>query len=152
MDLEGDNQVSKDELLQFFDGLREKRSYFNAEDLREHLLRGRSDYVEGDAPTADRLLKGLFNNELGSAHQGAKVGESAPDFTLATHDGGERIQLSKQFGVKAYSTGVWKLYLWAFSTKFAGGRRYSSALSGSGYLYWRVCKRSSSNGWLVNDQ
>jgi hypothetical protein len=51
-------------------------------------------------PTPMMLLKGLFEGEIGSLHEGPKVGRLAPDFTLPKHDGDKNITLSQFRGKK----------------------------------------------------
>jgi hypothetical protein len=51
-------------------------------------------------PSKWTLIKGLFQQEIGSLQAGPAVGEQAPDFTLKTVDGDEEIQLSKLIGPK----------------------------------------------------
>jgi hypothetical protein len=46
------------------------------------------------------LLKGLFEGEIGSFHEGPKVGRLAPDFTLPKYDEDKRITLSGFRGKK----------------------------------------------------
>ena len=36
----------------------------------------------------------LMAGDLGSPFEGPRVGQEAPDFTLATHDGGKQVTLS----------------------------------------------------------
>jgi hypothetical protein len=63
------------------------------------LYRWMFDAEEGE-PTRWMLLKGLYSGEIGSLHEGPKVGEIAPDFTLATHDGTRKVTLSEYRGLK----------------------------------------------------
>ncbi|HTU22236.1 MAG TPA: hypothetical protein VMG10_29630 [Gemmataceae bacterium] len=51
-------------------------------------------------PTPRILLKGLFAGEIGSFHEGPKVGRLAPDFTLPRHDEDKTITLSQFRGKK----------------------------------------------------
>ena len=51
-------------------------------------------------PTPRTLLKGLFEGEIGSFHEGPKVGRLAPDFTLPKHDEEKTITLSRFRGKK----------------------------------------------------
>ncbi|OYP33097.1 hypothetical protein CGZ80_18565 [Rhodopirellula sp. MGV] len=44
------------------------------------------------------LIDGLLAAELGSPFEGPKVGDTAPDFCLQTHDGGQTIRLSEMIG------------------------------------------------------
>jgi len=53
-----------------------------------------------DMPSPGVLLKGLFNGEIGSFHEGPAVGRLAPDFTLRTPDGDKSIRLTRFRGKK----------------------------------------------------
>ncbi len=51
-------------------------------------------------PSKATLVRGLFNQEIGSLQPGPKLDEAAPDFTLKTNDGQGEITLSKLVGPK----------------------------------------------------
>ncbi len=51
-------------------------------------------------PSKETLIRGLFQQEIGSLQPGPSLGENAPDFTLKTNDGAREIQLSKLIGGK----------------------------------------------------
>ncbi len=46
-------------------------------------------------PSPMTLVKGLFNGEIGSLHEGPKVGQRAPNFTLKTFDKTKTLSLSR---------------------------------------------------------
>ncbi len=46
-------------------------------------------------PTPMTLVKGLFNGEIGSLHEGPSVGQLAPNFTLKTPDKAKALSLSR---------------------------------------------------------
>jgi alkylhydroperoxidase family enzyme/Ca2+-binding EF-hand superfamily protein/thiol-disulfide isomerase/thioredoxin len=54
----------------------------------------------GGGPSKEMLIRGLFNQEIGSLQPGPKLDEVAPDFTLKTGDGKQEITLSKLVGPK----------------------------------------------------
>ncbi|HEY7309031.1 MAG TPA: hypothetical protein VH643_06640 [Gemmataceae bacterium] len=54
----------------------------------------------GGMPSPQILLKGLFEGEIGSFHEGPSVGRLAPDFTLRTFDDTKAITLSRFRGKK----------------------------------------------------
>lgn len=55
----------------------------------------------GGMPTPLTLLKGLFEGEIGSFHEGPKVGGLAPDFSLPKHDNEDKyITLASYRGKK----------------------------------------------------
>ena len=51
--------------------------------------------VVGGGPSKATLVRGLFNQEIGSLQPGPKLDEVAPDFTLKTDDGKGEVTLSK---------------------------------------------------------
>lgn len=54
----------------------------------------------GGGPSKATLVRGLFNQEIGSLQPGPKLDDIAPDFTLKTNDGKSEITLSKLVGPK----------------------------------------------------
>lgn len=101
VDTKGDGQISRDEWLAYFDSVAGSRSEVTLEELREAWLAGiSSGFYPGDAPTPDKLLKGLLTNEVGSLHEGPSLNEPAPDFVLKTQDGRQTIRLSEVIGPK----------------------------------------------------
>jgi hypothetical protein len=78
------------------------------EDLRRLLFPPqprRSDSAKGPPPGSGMpsrwvLLRGLFNGEIGSLHEGPDLGAPAPGFRLKTHDGKRTIALSDYRGKK----------------------------------------------------
>jgi hypothetical protein len=57
-------------------------------------------YLPGDAPTRAVLVRGLFSGEVGSMHEGPKLNEPAPNFTLKTFDGKNAVELAKLTGAQ----------------------------------------------------
>lgn len=55
---------------------------------------------EGLLPFPVVLIKGVFEGELGSFHEGPAVGKAAPDFTLPRYDEQKTISLSQHRGNK----------------------------------------------------
>jgi hypothetical protein len=51
-------------------------------------------------PSPVTLVKGLFNGEIGSLHEGPSLGQLAPNFTLKTFDKGKTLSLSRFRGKK----------------------------------------------------
>lgn len=95
----GDNgKLTRDQWLKLFDKYSQKKDYLNADDVRAMLNPPRPPGAGGGPPKLPSktiLLKGLATGELGSASEGPKLGQRAPDFTLVTHDGRRTITLSK---------------------------------------------------------
>ena len=100
IDQQGDGRVTREELLAFFEKVSQGKDFLRSEDLRDALISGSSDFLPGDAPTPEMLLRGLFHGEVGSLSEGPKLDATAPDFQLTTQDGSRTIRLSEQFGKK----------------------------------------------------
>ncbi len=87
--------------MEIFDsGLRGKNENFSMEEFRNFIVAGPPGSVSGDEPSPEKLLRGLFNGELGSIHQGPTLSDDAPDFTLTTQDGSQTISLHEQHADK----------------------------------------------------
>ncbi|HTU89863.1 MAG TPA: deiodinase family protein [Gemmataceae bacterium] len=96
-----DGRLTKDELLQFFNKAAKGKDHLSADDFRDALLGGSAARPRPtDMPSQAVLIRGLFAGELGSLHEGPKLDQPAPDFTLKTSDGKETIQLAKRIGPK----------------------------------------------------
>jgi hypothetical protein len=96
-----DGELTRAELDEFFKRVGNGKDAITADDLRRALIyRGPAGFSPGDAPTVPVLVRGLFRGEIGSMAEGPRLGEKAPDFTLATVDGGEKVRLSKLIGKK----------------------------------------------------
>ncbi len=104
LDGNSNGRISREEWEAFFTKLAKEKGYVTPEDLREALhppapprtAKGRA--TEGPSPLT--LLAGLCNGELGSYQEGPRVGQHAPDFTLTTQDGGQRLRLAQYRGQK----------------------------------------------------
>jgi alkyl hydroperoxide reductase subunit AhpC len=101
LDSQADGQLSKDEVLQFFDRAAQGKDHVTVGDFRDALLGGMSSgFNPGDGPTPAVLVRGLFAGEIGSMHEGPAVGQVAPNFVLKTVDGQGKVELSKRIGPK----------------------------------------------------
>jgi hypothetical protein len=101
MNPRGDGKLTKADMDAFFDRVAQGKDHVTPDDLRTALLAtGSSGFIPGDAPTVEMLVRGLYSGELGSIHEGPRVGAAAPDFTLKTLDGKETVRLSKLIGPK----------------------------------------------------
>lgn len=91
IDQSSDGRITGEEWKAAFDALRAGKDYLTPEDLAQLLQFPKS---QGAGPSPMTLVKGLFNQELGSFHEGPAVGAPAPDFALKTQDGKKSITLS----------------------------------------------------------
>lgn len=98
LDAGGDGRVTPADLNAFFQRVASGKEAFSADDLRDAMLGAGGGFRPGDAPTTAMLLKGLFNNEVGSLHEGPNIDAQSPDFTLKTQDGSRTIHLAEEFG------------------------------------------------------
>jgi hypothetical protein len=105
MDGDSNGQISRKEWESLFDRVAAGKDHLNLDDLRRAFPLA----PPGGGKTADQkppkgfqqiLLKGFFQSELGSPFPGPKVGAPAPDFTLLTHDGKQKVTLSDYHGNK----------------------------------------------------
>ena len=94
MNKKGDGRLTRDEVVALFDQAASGREYATSADLAETLLAGFGASSPGnDGPTADTLVRGLFRGEIGSLNSGPALNAAAPDFSLKTQDGQQRIRL-----------------------------------------------------------
>ncbi|HEX4608616.1 MAG TPA: deiodinase family protein, partial [Urbifossiella sp.] len=101
MDANGDFKVTRDDFDAFLKRAGNGKDYLTPDDLRAALLStGPGGFLPGDAPTISMLVEGLYSGELGSIQEGPLVGDTAPDFTLKSADGGGPVTLSKLVGPK----------------------------------------------------
>ena len=105
MDTDGNGQLTKTELLEFFDKVAKGKSSLTFEEFRDALVEARGGAPQGNAgkrPASMRpvLLRGLFNGEIGSINEGPHVGQPAPNFKLRTIDGKSTVELANLVGKK----------------------------------------------------
>jgi thiol-disulfide isomerase/thioredoxin len=99
VNMAGDGRLTREEWQRFFDQATAGKNYLTSDDLREALT-SVSRMSRADAPDPRTLVRGLFRGEIGSMHEGPKLNDPAPDFSLKTRDGKETVRLSDQFGKK----------------------------------------------------
>ena len=90
MNSEDGRTITKAEWDAIFKKAAQGTDRLTVEDVRAILNPPSSPRPQGpppDMPSRSTLLKGLFSAELGSPLEGPKLGDSAPDFTLADLDG-----------------------------------------------------------------
>lgn len=101
IDANGNGRVTEEEWLALFKKLAKERDHFNAEDMRHAFLASDRDKgVKGKRAFKENWLKCLIDGDLGSPFEGPRPGQPAPDFTLSTPDGKQRIALSDYRGKK----------------------------------------------------
>jgi thiol-disulfide isomerase/thioredoxin len=103
MNAKGDGKLTKEELEAFFERAAKGKEFVTPDDLRAVLFppsAGAGGFAPGDAPKMETLVRGLYAGEIGSIHEGPKVGAAAPDFALKTFDGKDTVRLSKLTGKK----------------------------------------------------
>jgi hypothetical protein len=101
MNPRGDGKLTKEDMEAFFNRVANGKDHITPDDLKAALLAsGPGGFIPGDAPTTEILVRGLYAGELGSIHEGPRVGALAPDFALKTLDGKETVRLSKLIGTK----------------------------------------------------
>jgi len=96
----GDGRLTRAELDDFFNRAAQDKEFLTVGDLRDALLKGGRGFAPGDEPSRGVLVRGFFSSEIGSLHEGPRVGQPAPDFMLKSADGNGAIQLSKLVGAK----------------------------------------------------
>ncbi len=100
MDADGDGRLTEQEWAKYFEKMAEGKTAIGVEQLRDAMIPPSGGFAPGDAPSKEVLLKGLMAGEIGSLQEGPSVDSAAPDFELATVDGGSRVRLSKLIGDK----------------------------------------------------
>ena len=101
VDRDGDGKVTREELEAFFKAAdRTGQDFLSQTDLIEALTPPRRPPGIPDNPSKATLVRGLFNQEIGSLQPGPRLDDSAPDFTLKTNDGARELTLSKLVGPK----------------------------------------------------
>jgi hypothetical protein len=104
MDSNGNEQLTKEELIEFFDKAAKGKNSLSFDEFRDALLDGRA-VAKGSTsvrPASMRpvLIRGLFNGEIGSINEGPHVGQPAPNFKLRTLGGKETVELASVIGKK----------------------------------------------------
>jgi hypothetical protein len=95
-DSDGNQKLSKAEWDALFQKLSQGRAEIDSIDLAKLLKpppSGAKPQAAPKMPTKELLLERLWTGELGSPFAGPKLGDPAPEFTLKTHDGKQKINL-----------------------------------------------------------
>lgn len=97
-DANSNGRLTREEFQALFDRAAGAKGYLTPDDLADLMSRPRSSGKPSgpppDMPSRLTLLKGLFSGEIGSMHEGPRIDDPAPDFTLSTHDQQLRLSLS----------------------------------------------------------
>ena len=101
-DSDGNGKVTPQELNAFFKAADSGgEGFLSLSDLQEAFTPPVRPASAGSGrPSKATLVRGLFQQEIGSLQPGPRVDESAPDFSLKTNDGKAEITFSKLLGVK----------------------------------------------------
>ena len=103
LDTQGDGRITQQQWAEFFSKAAHGKGYVTPDDMQEAVQAVMGPPAGGkkeDGPSPLILVKGLMSGELGSFHEGPKVGGRAPDFKLQTEDGKRSYRLSQYQGVK----------------------------------------------------
>jgi len=95
-DQDRNGKLSQEEWNMLFERLTKGNGDLDVEALRKLLFPAMPPRPKGpppDMPSTTTLLQGLYRGELGSPFPGPRLGDFAPDFTLPTHDGTQKIKL-----------------------------------------------------------
>jgi hypothetical protein len=103
MDRDGNGKVTREEWLAWFAAMdQDQLGFVSQEDFRDLFAamdRGRGGGSSADdGPDKATLIKGLFQQEIGSLRPGPALDEKAPDFTLQTAAGDGEFSLHDQLG------------------------------------------------------
>lgn len=112
-DRDGNGKLTREEVDAFFTRVDSgSMNFLSLSDVQQAFENRRSTAAEakraGDpsapkspsGPSKTTLIRGLFQQEIGSLQPGPTLGETVTDFTLKTSDGLKEITLSKLFGPK----------------------------------------------------
>jgi hypothetical protein len=101
LDRNGNGKVTREELDTFFRSADSAgQGFLSLSDLQEAFAPPPTPSPGSGRPSKATLVRGLFLGELGSLEPGPKLGESAPDFALSTHDRRGIVRLSEYRGAK----------------------------------------------------
>lgn len=103
-DTDSNGRVTRDEILEFFAQVdRDGAGFWTPEDLYAALVEPKAPAPaasQSRAAYVEKMLDLLFSGQLGWFEPGPDLGDTAPDFALATHDGASSVTLSDSFGNK----------------------------------------------------
>jgi Ca2+-binding EF-hand superfamily protein len=99
MDRNGNGRITLEEWEKAFEQAAKGKKFLSQDDVADLLYPpaaqpASSRNTASDGPSRLTLLKGLFTGEIGSPFEGPRLGQSAPEFSLETHDKTRRIALA----------------------------------------------------------
>jgi hypothetical protein len=101
VDRDGNGKVTREEFDAFFRASDSGgQGFLSLSDLQDAFAPPSSPPAGSGRPSKATLVRGLFRREIGALEPGPKLDESAPDFTLKSHDGKLEVTLSKLIGPK----------------------------------------------------
>jgi EF hand len=104
MDQNGNGRVTLEEWEKSFERATKGKKFLTQDDLADLLYPAAptkgAKSVASAGPSRATLLQGLFSGEIGSSSEGPQLGQSAPAFSLETHDKARRISLADYRGKK----------------------------------------------------
>jgi thiol-disulfide isomerase/thioredoxin len=147
MDARGKGRVSREDLLAFFKKVGKGKDHLTSEDLRDALF---GTYLQGDAPSPEVLLRGLFASELGSLKEGPPLGGDAPDFELKTADGKQAVRLSSLLGKRPVVLVLGNYTCGPFRALYAQVERIKQKYAKeAGFLMVYVREAHPTDGWRM---
>lgn len=101
-DADHDEKITRAEWQALFEQMAKGKEALSREDLHSLVFPPppEAKKAQGGMPTPWTLLKGLLEGEIGSFHEGPRIGQAAPDFTLPRSDSDKQITLSQFRGKK----------------------------------------------------
>ncbi len=104
LDADGSGKITREELDALFKATdSDGRGFLSLDDMKHAFTppapRPGANPTTG-MPSKATLVKGLFSQEIGSLEPGPSLDQSAPDFSLKTHDGKTEFNLSRNVGAK----------------------------------------------------
>jgi hypothetical protein len=151
----GDGKLTREEWIAFFDKAVKDQPELTSDDFRDAMLGVGSAGSLGEMPPQDVMLRSLFANELGSLHEGPKLNEAAPDFTLKTHDGRSTVRLADLIGKKPVVLTFGNYTCGPFRATFAGVDQVHKRFKDEAeFLLVYVREAHPTDGWRMesNDQ
>jgi hypothetical protein len=109
LDRNSNGRISRAEWDSLFEKMAGDKGYLTPDDLRPLVNlsaqgkkgpAAKAKAAGGGMPATSTLLLGLVTGELGSLCEGPQIGDVAPAFRLATHDGKQQISLGQFRGKK----------------------------------------------------